>query len=105
MVGSRVDTCPPQIGVNFFDVLAGSGIDDAERRPAGQLHDRPNLFEVRGHLTHFKVKVWAIESTDDLSCVRDPELRQDIAAYGGGGSGSQRKNRWRFQLRDDVAQT
>src|SRR5437016_13965864 len=105
MVGCRFDTRPAQIAINFFYVFAGSRIDDAERRPAGQLHNSPNLFLVRCDLTHFKVKVWTIESTDDLSRVRDAKLRQDIAAHRGGGSGSQCKDWRRFQLRDDVAQT
>src|SRR5438034_8591762 len=105
MVGRRFDTRPAQIAINLFDVLAGARIDDPERRPAGQLHDRTNLLVARCDLTYFKVEVWPIESADDLSCVCDPELRQDIATYRGCGSSGQCKNRRRFQLRDDVAQT
>src|SRR5438093_377355 len=105
MVCRRFDASTAQIAINFFHVLAGPRVDDAERRPAGQLHDGANLFVACGDFAHFQVKVWTIESADDLSCLRDPELRQDIAAYGRCSSSSQREDRGRFQLRNDVAQT
>src|SRR5207249_4214619 len=105
MIGSRLDPRSPQIGMNLFNVLAGAGINDAERRPAGQFHDGPNFFMIGCDLPYFQVKVWPIESADDLSCVCYLELRQDIAAERRCGSGSERKNRRGFNLRDDVTQT
>ena len=105
MIGCGLDTGAPQIRINLFNVLAGSCINDAERRPAGQFHNGPNFFMVGCDLPYFKVKVWAIESADDLSRVCHFELRQDIATDRRCGGGSERKDRRGFQLRDDVTQT
>src|SRR6266581_3065043 len=105
MIGCGLDTRSPQIGVNLFNVLAGSCINDAEWRPAGQFHHGPNFFMIGCDLPYFKVKVWPIESADDLTCMCHLELRQDIAADCRCGGGSERKNSRGFQLRDDVTQT
>src|SRR5947209_19825137 len=98
MIGCGLDTRVPQIRINLFNVLAGSCINDAERRPAGQFHNGPNFFMVGGDLPYFKVKVWPIESADDLSRVCHFELRQDIATYIRCGGCSELKDRSVLQL-------
>src|SRR3989442_14312338 len=79
MIGCGLDTGSPQIGINLFNVLAGSCINDAEWRPAGQFHNGPNFFMVGSDLPYFKVMVWPIESADVLSRARLYELRRLIA--------------------------
>src|SRR3989442_15740365 len=104
MIGCGLDTGSPQIGINLFNVLAGSCINDAERRPAGQFHNGPNFFMVGCDFPYFKAKVWAMESTYDLSRLCNFALLQNVATGRRCGGGVKSRHR-RALHRLDLAMT
>src|SRR5215468_503427 len=90
--------------MDVFNVLTCSGINDPKRRPSRQLHDGANLLRSGGNLSHFKIKIRAVKSADDLRRALNAELCEDIPADRRCGCCREREYRRRLEIADCAAQ-
>src|SRR5262249_16814440 len=90
--------------MDVFNVLTCSGITDPKRRPSRQFHDSANLLRSAGNLSHFKIKIRAVKSADDLRRALNAELCEDIPADRRCGCCRQREYRRRLEIAYRAAQ-
>src|SRR5262245_51516753 len=98
VIGEAFNAGAFKIRLDFLDILARTGIDDAELFRTGDSGDSTQLFDGRRNFAYLQIQIRTVKATDDLWRPLDAKLAHDVFAYDGSCGGRQSEDSRRLDL-------